>query len=257
MLTSLFKTKPMLEPGIQAWILDTFSWALDNFSKQTFYQESQLVLPTNEFYPGAVSSVHEMALTIFERTQKFAGLTKWPLVLVAPQVYQASPLPQLNVVGDVRGSNAQIEMFDQQKVKLTYNPAQINQPQDLIASFAYTFASMLIAQSGKIPPGGKENIPQAAELLATMMGFGVMVANTAYQFKGGCGSCFNASANRQAALPEIETLYILALFCVLKAIPAKQVVPHLKSHMKSSFKASYKEVQQLVKTSPDKWLEVK
>ena len=255
MLTSLFKTKPILEPGIQDWILDTFSWALENFSKHTFYQDTQLVLPTNDFYPGKVSSVHEMALAIFENTQKYAALEDWPMVLVSPQVYQQESLPLLDIKGELRGKTCEITKFDQQKLKLTYNPAQINQPQDLIATFAQNFAYILILQSGKLPPGGKENIPQAADLLACMMGFGVMMANTAYQFKGGCGSCFNAAANRQAALPETEVIYILTLFCVLKSIPIKEVLPHLKSHMKNSFKSSYKEIQQLVKTSPDKWLQ--
>ena len=78
------------------------------------------------------------------------------------------------------------------------------------------------------------------------MGFGVIFANTAYQFKGGCGSCNNASLNRQAALTEPETVYALALFCVLKKEPIKQVKGHLKSHLRKDFVNAYKSIAQSI-----------
>ncbi len=74
------------------------------------------------------------------------------------------------------------------------------------------------------------------------MGFGVIFANTAYQFKGGCGSCNNRSLNRQAALPELETVYALALFCVIKGIEIKQVKKALKSHLYKPFRNAHKEI---------------
>ena len=90
--------------------------------------------------------------------------------------------------------------------------------QDLVASFCQAFAAILIAQRGEQPPGGEQFLPQAIDLLASYMGFGVMFANTAYQFKGGCGSCYNRYANREVALPENEMVSCLALFTVLKGL---------------------------------------
>lgn len=253
MLASLFKTKPAIDENTQQWIIDTFVWAMENFGDKVFSQQTELILPTNDYYPGKVSSVHEMALAIFNNTVDYAHMSSWPLMLVAPQIYQPTVMPKIPYSGDIRGQGCAVVKSDEQ-IKLTYNPTQINQPQDLIATFAQNLAQLLILQKGVLPPGGQENIPQAADLLACFMGFGIMLANTAYQFKGGCGSCFNANANRQAALPEQDTLYILAMFCVLKSVPTKTVLPHLKSHMKSTFKASYKEANQLLKNTSIKSL---
>jgi len=48
--------------------------------------------------------------------------------------------------------------------------------------------------------------------------------------------------NRQASLPELETVYALALFCVLKGSDIKPVKKALKSHLNKPFKQAYKEV---------------
>jgi hypothetical protein len=70
----------------------------------------------------------------------------------------------------------------------------------------------------------------------------VIFANTAYQFKGGCGSCNNRNLNRQAALPELETVYALALFSVIKDVDIKPIKKQLKPHLYKPFRQAYKEI---------------
>jgi len=55
-----------------------------------------------------------------------------------------------------------------------------------------------------------------------MIGYGVLLANSAYTFGGGCGSCYNATANRQPALTKLENVFALALFYQLKGIGFKE-----------------------------------
>lgn len=249
MLLSLFKQKPLLDDNTTQWITDTFAWALENFDLSVFKQESQLILPTNQFFPGNVSSIHEMAQSVFENTLKYAGMQNWPIVLVQPQEFSPQAMPQLEFSDVVRGEKAKINVVAGQVIEVSYNPNQINQPQDLVASFAQAFATILIVQSQTTPPGGKEFIPQAIDLVACFMGFGVMFANTAYQFKGGCGSCYNPYANRSAALSEQEVVFCLALFSLLKSIESKKVHPHLKSHLRAGYKKSVKQLEALLKQS--------
>mgnify|MGYP000262367457 CR=1 FL=1 len=243
MFANLFKSTPVIETSSQNWIFDTFSWALENFELTMFKEETRLILPTNEFYPGNVSSVHEMAQSVFDKTLEYAGLQHWPIVLVAPHEFSQQTLPKLDFVNTTRGKAVKFNthLDAEQSIKVSYNPNQINQPQDLIASFAQAFSMIMIVQSGKAPPGGTEFISQAVDLVACFMGFGVMFSNTAYQFKGGCGSCFNPYANRNVALSENDMVYCLALFTVLKELPIKTVSPHLKSHLRGVFKKAYKE----------------
>ncbi len=176
-------------------------------------------------------------------------MERWPLALVEASCYQQVATPKLSFSGQLRGSDITVLNPENSTLPVVFNPAQLNQPQDMIAFYVQQLASMLIQQKQLLPPGGQECLPQAIEVLACVMGFGVMFANTAYQFKGGCGSCYNSRANRQAALPENDSVYCLALFSVLKSIPAKQVTPHLKKHLRSSFKTMVKEITQTLSGS--------
>lgn len=245
MLASLFKPSPIIDDNTQQWILDTFAWAIENFEIDVLKKDSRLVLPTNEFYPGSVTSVNEMADSIFQRTKTYAGMQKWPIELYSATPELAARIEQLEVNGVSRGDNANVTVPNVgHPLVLGFNPQQVNQPQDLIANVAQTLASILVISNKKLPPGGKEFLPQSIDLVACFMGFGVVFANTAYQFKGGCGSCNNASLNRQSALEEPETLYALALYCVIKQEPASKVKSHLKSYLRRDFMRAYKGIKQ-------------
>jgi hypothetical protein len=248
MFANFLNPTPIIDESSQYWILDTFVWALENFELSIFQNDTQLILPTNDFYPGNVRSVHEMAQSVFDRTLKYASLQHWPIVLVKPEDFKQRTLPRLEFTGIKRGELVRFDVppTPEQLIHVSYNPNQVNQPQDLVASFAQAFATIMIVQSGKTPPGGLEFIPQAVDLVASFMGFGVMFSNTAYQFKGGCGSCFNPYANRNVALSENDMIYCLALFCVVKSLPVKSVVIHLKSHLRPTFKSAYKALQKSI-----------
>lgn len=244
---SLFKNTPLLEKNSQEWIHDTFKWALDNFDKSYFKQKSRLVLPNAEFFPDRVTSIVDMSETVFRRTMSYGGLENWPINLLQPQVYQPQPMPLLSFGNNLRGSSALIEAA--KKINISYNPNQINQPQDLVASVAQAMSSIMIAQKQVLPPGGEEFLPQAIDLVACFMGFGVIMSNTAYQFKGGCGSCNNPYANREVALPEAEMLYCLALFCFFKELPKEQAIKHLKPYLRKQFKQAFRDISDYRKTN--------
>ena len=266
MLSQLFNTKPLLDPSSRDWILDTFAWAIKEFEAEFFVKNSQLILPTNQFYPGSVSSITEMAQTVFDKTVEYAGMQHWPLVLIAPEQFLSNPaykqFPKLMVNGAYRAQSSAANIIVSNdysenvsnNIYLSFNPQQINQPQDLVASFAQTLASILVIQKSTLPPGGKEFLPQAIDVIAIMMGFGVMFANTAYQFKGGCGSCYNKMANRDVALPELEATYCLAVFAKLKDIKPSIITAQLKSHLRSDFKRAYKELNAEFKKSENQHL---
>lgn len=169
-------------------------------------------------------------------------------------------MPKLFFSNRLRGETAQINTSGANEISykvegeeispsinIAFHSSQLNQPQDLIAYLVQIQAGILVNQIAATPsaisaPGGKGVQAQTIDLVACFMGFGVIFANTAYQFKGGCGSCNNRSLNRQAALPELETVYALALFCVIKKIDVKQVKKELKSHLYKPFRQAYKDI---------------
>jgi len=260
MLSNLFKTKPVIDESNKEWIFDTFVWCIDQLDGEFFKNNSELILPNNNFYPGSSTSVEEMANTIFANTLKYTGMTTWPIKLTAAETFTQKPMPQLIFESRLRGEKAKVNTNSTLDTAISYkvegdklapatptidiafHASQLNQPQDLIAYLVQIQAGILVNQHGVLPPGGKEVLPQTIDLVACFMGFGVIFSNTAYQFKGGCGSCNNQNLNRQSALPELETVYALALFCVIKGIEIKQVKKELKSHLYKPFRQAHKEI---------------
>ena len=275
MLSTLFKVKPIIDEESKEWIFDTFAWCIDQLDGDFFNNNSELILPNNSFYPGSSSSVEEMAESIFTNTLKYTGMTSWPIKLVPLQNFTQKPMPRLSFESILRGENAKISasISDHESshvnrevsykvegeevvptIDIAFHASQLNQPQDLIAYLVQRQAGILVFQNDANTstntsetmtsgaPGGNEVLAQTIDLVACFMGFGVIFANTAYQFKGGCGSCNDRNLNRQPALPELETVYALALFSVMKGIDIQPIKKELKSHLYKPFRQAHKEL---------------
>lgn len=241
---SLFDKKPVLDEAAVQWLFDTFAWSLSHFDARLFYDETILVTPSNEHFPGTVDSVDGMATLIFEKVQEYAGLSHWPCRLVDQASCGVTESPRVVIEGALResGGVAPADVAEENRLQISYNPQQINNPEALIATFAHTLAHYLAAVTAEPPPGGDEYWPQATEVLAIYMGFGLMFANSAYNYRGGCGSCFNPQAERSATLTQEEALYALAFFSVLKAIEQKDVERHIKKPLRAYFRRCVKDV---------------
>ena len=241
----LFSSKPVLDPSESQWLSDTFNWCLDNFDSAYFYQHSVLVEPSNEFFPGRVDSVPGMAELIFERVKAYAGVSHWPTRVSDMNACAIEQQPRIVIEGPLRIADGQEDksLPDEQRLVIPYNPQQVSNPEGLIATFAHTLAHYMGQMAKQPPPGGVEYWPHATELLAIYLGFGLMFANSAYTFRGGCGSCYNPNANRDAYLTERQSTYALAIFSVLKQLPPAVVAKHLKSHLRGFFKQACKSVQ--------------
>ena len=227
-MLSLFKAKPLVSKEEESWLIDAFIWACDNFDGQYFLEHTQVIEPTGQFFPDQVSSVEQMAQTVFKRVRDYAGLQVWPVQLVNPNQMMPQQIAPFKFVSSNRGADAQIVNPPSIPMSLSYNPNQINQPQDLVASLAGSLALMMVYQKG------------------------VMMSNTVYQFKGGCGSCYNPYANRQAALTEPQTVFMHALICHFK--PQVDGKKHLKPHLRSMYKQAQKQIKALLNESANPYL---
>jgi len=244
-MLGFIKSKPILDQDATHWLFDAFAWSLRNFDAQIFYRETILVTPTNQHFPGRESSAQGMANLIFQQVATYAGLQHWPCRLVDANHPVADAPARLMLDGPLRGAKLPAATVDDtRKLLIPYNVNQLAKPEAIIAQFAHILAHYLGQMADELPPGGEQFWPQATELLAVFMGFGIMIANTAYTFRGGCGSCYNPLSERSAYLSQDEATYALAIFCVLKDIAANEVVPHLKKYLRPVFKTAYKEIKQ-------------
>lgn len=245
MIFSLFKTKPLVDEDSVTWLFDVYAWALANFDAHFFYQETTLVLPNNSHFPGRADSIDAMAQLILGQVATYAGVKHWPIEAVDADLCNLDQTPKIHLEGNIRtavANSTDSQSVTTQGLPIPYNPHQVNQPEGLIATYAHVLAHYLGQMAPQKPPGPAALWPQTTEVLAVYLGFGIMFANSAFTFRGGCGSCYNPQANRSAYLSELQSTYALAIFAVIKEIPPQQVTPHLKKYLRGSFKQMVKDI---------------
>jgi len=254
-LTALFQTQPLLDQASADWIIECFTWALAQFDSEEFFQRTKLVQPTNQFFPGGVNSIQSKAENIFQHTLNHSGLAHWPFELVNPEHYDPEPIIPLGLQHITRNSKEKLPVLHNivsqntssnhpaPSIEVSYNPQQTLKAEDMASTYAHVLAQHMTVHSLQLPPGGRDFFMEGTEVLAVFLGFGVLVANSAYTFRGGCGSCYNPYANRQASLSENEAVFALATFCVLKDIPYEKATAHLKKHLRKPFKQASKQLE--------------
>jgi hypothetical protein len=245
MFATLFTRTPPLDEPSTTWLFEAFGWALRNFDAQVFYRETVLVVPDNAHFPGRADNSHDMAGLIFAQVCRYAGMGHWPFRLSDPALCQLLPPPRIRIEGALRGAKgvAPTRVDDGNALRVAYDPALVGNPEALIAFFAHTLAQHLGSTAREAPPGGEENWPHLTEVLAVFLGFGLMFANSAFNYRPrSCGSCAPA-AERRNYLSQYDVTYALALFKVLKDIPDKAVTPHLKSSLRGFFRRSVRDVE--------------
>jgi len=239
-----FKSKSVLDEDSIIWLFDTFLWAENFLDADIFYKQTLLVLPSNAFFPAKSNDLEEMSTLIFANVKQYAHLQHWPFQLVNQnnEVVEQVQLPYIE--GAIRGT----KVIDQSSkaensLLIPFNPIQSRNPQAIIAYFAQTLAYYALLLSPNKPENYQGNIPQLSEVIAVFMGFGVIMANSAFNYKNvTCGSCNTPSTERQSYLSQYDITYALAIFCVLKGINKKVVLASLKSSLRTFFKKAYKQV---------------
>lgn len=243
MLFGLMDRRPLLDEAYAGWMFDVYAWALKNFDAAMFRDETLLVTPSNRHFPGKAGSPDEMAGLIFERVVGYAGMRHWPLQLLPPDSCSLEPPAEVRMVAGVRGARAVAPAQAPASLTISYDPLSLSNPEATIAVFAHTLAHHLGASAAEPPPGGAENWPQATEILAVFLGFGLMFANTALVLpKGGC--CGGPVVRRQAYVSQHDITYALAIFSVLKGLPQREVLGHLKPSLRGHFKQAQREIRQ-------------
>ncbi|WP_341936786.1 hypothetical protein [Marinimicrobium sp. C2-29] len=223
-------------------------WAIATFGAKPFWQHTQLILPNEQFFPDKVNGIEPMAQYVLARVAALSGVSDWPWQLRDGRRMGAEAPPILGLPVARRFETnapaaAAYPVESEPRLPVPFVVDQARQPQDLVASLAHTCAQHMLWQSQETPPGGLVYFEPASEILAHFCGFGLMLTNTAYTYRGACGRSYNPRANRQASLSESESIYALALFCQLKSVPTKTVFQYLKPHLKNSYKVALKQVR--------------
>ena len=247
-MLSWFSSKPVLDEDSIRWLFDTFLWAEQSLEPQLFYQQTSLILPNDEFFPVAKEQDHfHMAKLILNKVQEYMHLKEIPCKLIEQNACQLEPfqLPTMNLA--IRGQTnltQNIEQNEDQQLPIPYSPAQIKNPQAMIAYFAQTLSYFVLLYAPDKPEDVEENILQLSEVLAVFTGFGIIQANSAFNYhNSSCSSCSSPSNDRNSYLSQFDITYALAIFCVIKGIDKSRVLKFIKSNLKTYFKKAYQQVK--------------
>jgi len=243
---NIFKRKPLLSDEDFLFQMECFKWLLRNYGGNAFYNETNLVLPTKEFFPGSADTPSEMAEMVFSHVRKHAGMEEWPCELEAQEPDpERRVAPTLAVQGGEYSPLGTFSAESSKKIVITYNPSIVGNSTQLIATFAHELAHYLTGACTEEPPGGWDNWEFATDIAAVFMGFGIFQANSAFNFTQYTDVDSQGwSSSRSGYLSEGEFSFALAVFIKLKNIDPNEVYPHLKRNIKSYVKKALLELEE-------------
>lgn len=240
----LFRKGSLLEDRLTTWQFDSFEWLLEYTGGIEAFRQRQLILPTRQCFPHDGSRGHAFAEMLFRQVKAHAGMSDWPCEL---QPQEADPDTMVSPHAFVQGAPASpagtYRALKEGGALITYNPAQLHNPMSLVATFAHELAHYRTAGFAQPPPGGWDVWEPATDLAAVFFGFGVFLANACFDFQHfSDGYTSGWRWRQQGYLTDVEVLYALALFTVLRGDDPKLVQNHLKSALRGIYRRALREV---------------
>ena len=205
------KPKSFLDSARRDWQFAAFAWLMRGCGGFPKFLDTTLVLPVEEHFPDRGMQGHAAAAALFRRVRDHAGMADWPCVV------EPEPSAPAKTAGE--------------RMRVIYYPPAERQPEALVAQFAHELARYLVESLEEAPPGGAALYEPAVDLAAVFMGFGVFMANSSAQ-------------RARWDLNEGELVHALAMFCLLRKLPAEVVDPHLNAHVRKYLRLAMSDLAQ-------------
>ncbi len=242
-----YRRKPLLAEEDQFFQHECYKWLLTHFGGDDFYKDAQLILPTKEFFPTEVDSKEAAVEATFKQVKKYAGMEEWPCNLVAqeedPNLVVAPTVVIQNVEHNPLGT---FSTNENNEVTITYNPKIVSNSTQMVATFAHELSHQLTGTAPEQPPGGWENWEFATDIGATFLGFGIFVANAAFNFQQYTTvDSHGWQTSGGGYLTEVEYSYALAIFLSLKRIAYEQAYQYCDLNIKNYLKLALAELEKI------------
>ncbi|WP_443747860.1 hypothetical protein [Asticcacaulis solisilvae] len=240
-----FKPKPILEPETAQWHVRNFCWLLRNLRHTPMFENTQLILPRPGFFTADDAEGHARGQAIFAQVKAHAGMAEWPVRLVSDvKVYE--PHGDL-VQATTRNTPLGLFMRDHAGgVEIAYAPRLLKDFPGLISTFAHELAHYVVHSIEDTLPCDPAEEEFLTDQTACFLGFGVFLANGAFQFEqwrdSGAGTQ-GWQTRRSGYLSERDLVFDLALFLAAKGLPASEAAQCLKPHLADLLKVAMKDVE--------------
>lgn len=230
----LFGRAQFLDAEDETWHLDTWGWFLKSFGGLDRLRRSPMVKATAEFFPATEATGEARAAHIFERIKTLADMGDWPCTLLAQP---ERPRGHLGVgyLASEKGRPLGTFAVRGDEVSISYDPASLERPVELVATFIHELAHYRLARLHEDGPGGHDMHEYATDLMTVFLGFGLFGANRAFNFKG---NRYGWESSQQGYLRERDWVFALAVFLSLRNETPQAVKNSLKSHLYSGLKSA-------------------
>jgi hypothetical protein len=246
-MLGLFQTRLPIDTDELDWILACFRWFAIEFEERDRPRRNAMVLPDAETFPPSRAQGHDRAIELFETVKRHAGMVDWQCDLVpgaaAREHRVATGLALRHITKpEPLGTFSYVNG----RYRITYDPAEIDRPHNLVSIFAHELAHYLLHTARTPPPGGRDLQEQATDLAAVYLGFGLFMTNSARDF-----AQFQDFAEqgwrmrRQGYLSEMELTTGLAVFVRLSGADARAAERELKDYLRSPFRKALKALDRL------------
>lgn len=238
-----WKPKSPLTTDDEEWQIACWRWLLENFGGTEALRKRRLVEPTGAFFPSAKKQGHDQAEYVFGLTAGLMGLSPDQFTLM-PQEEAINPVVgRYAIVQNVPHAPAGTFRSGRSGGLVTYDPALVARPMDLVATLAHELCHALLLHTPEKPPGGDDCEEFATDLAVTFFGLGIFGANAAFHFSQFYNPSTGAqgwSTRRAGYLTVAEWGFSLALFALSTETPDERIARHLGATPAGSFRRSLK-----------------
>ncbi|MEM8789857.1 MAG: hypothetical protein AAGE76_16505 [Pseudomonadota bacterium] len=190
-----------------------FEWLLGTFGPHTFFDDTNLILPSGRFFQTHGLGDKGRVGRLFDEVRAHMGIAHWPVRLVPRGAVPMGRDPAAYLRTAVAGSF--YDPPDAGPAIITYNPRLTANRTALIGTFAHELAHYILAPHAAQAPGGEPEHELLTDLAVVFFGFGVIDLQGAHEI--GWRGYLDSGAR----------LYALATFLRLKGIDPSATHPHL------------------------------
>jgi hypothetical protein len=217
-----------------------------------------LVTPTAAYFPDTFDGSPKSVAALCARIQEHAGMSDvtTEVRVTAPDGTVQKASCSSGACGGGGAISAKLDRVARMadgSYAIAVGAGEVRQSAALTTALARAVSLIFLVESGAIETTPPKDIEAAADIAATMLGFGVLVTNGAHIYMKGCGGVQVHSATKMG----VEELGMaLALFCALHDIPDRLAEKHLETTPREAFAeanvwvASNKKLVKLLRSDP-------
>lgn len=241
-----FKRRRLLDTDTENWHLDNFEWLVSCYAEQKCLAHARLVLPKPGFFQNDGEKGHALAERIFQQVKEYGQVADWETRLVPRDATPQSGHTLFDVQHG-RSALGTYEMDERNTVTISYAKDLVEHPLRLIATLAHEIGHDLIARAPKRIICADDELEFLTDLAAIYMGFGVFLANTAFEFQQWRDDAIGTQGwnmKRQGYLPEPDLVFGLAIFLRSKAIDPDEARSCLKPHLRTMLDTALRDLSE-------------